>query len=400
MITCYLDSQDYSALTDPKLGTPERSQIKDALLHLSRSKQVRFAFSAAAVCESVPLTVDATQLAERKAELLSELCGSNALVSFDRLLDAEANALARKSAPPMDMFDPDGRWFPKFSIDEKPQRPMERVRELAEADMRAMGLSRQERRAKSRTLFKNGKPRLALRTHLDQQDPSAFAVEMLKKYPMRPEYAEVMMRYAMGRATEKDFSEALMSSLSDPRWMMKWFTTQHAMSSPIAEIVRKPGRELGQAMRTLVEDSARWAESLRDSGLDTDPTGKTGEISSRWKEMEERQLVSITSQVASARGIELGKYQPSDVGTCCPGITACVRSLYSSVWANVGGGRKEEPSDSQPVDALHAFYAPYVKVFRADRFMAPHIQKQVRYAGTIVVPRLSQLVATLEKQIH
>ena len=100
MITCYLDSQDYSTLTDPKRDTADHRKIKDALLHLARSKQVRFAFSSIAVCESVALTADAAHLAELKAGLLSELCGLNALVSFDRLVCAEVNSLASRSAPP------------------------------------------------------------------------------------------------------------------------------------------------------------------------------------------------------------------------------------------------------------------------------------------------------------
>ncbi|WP_157948329.1 hypothetical protein [Pulveribacter suum] len=401
MITCYLDSQDYSTLTDPKLDNLERRQIKEDLLHLSRSRQVRFAFSAAVVCESVALTVDAAHLAELKAELLGELCGSNALVSFDRLIGAEIDALSRRSTPPRDIFDQRGRWFPDILIDETPMQLWEKMRELAEEEMKVMGLSRQERRVKARALIKNGKPRQILISQLTQQDQkNVFIVELMKKYPMRPESAEVMGLYMLGQATEKDFSEALMNSLTDPRWMMKWFTTQHALSSPIADMVRKPGRELGQAMRSLAEISAQWATELREAGLDTDPTGKRGEIALRWQEMEERQIIAITRRMASAMGFGLGDFEGRDVKRCCLGISAGVRSLYSSVWANVGEGRIEEISDSQPVDALHAFYAPYVKVFRADRFMAPHIQKQVRSAGTIVVSRLSQLVETLEKQIR
>jgi hypothetical protein len=400
MVTCYLDSQDYSTLTDPKQDSFDRRKIKESLLHLARSKQVQFAFSAAAVCEAVALTADAAHLAEMKAVLLSELCGSNALVSFDRLVRTEVNSLARRSGPPRDMFDPRGIWFPEIPIDETPVPPWVRVRELAEEEMKVMGLSRQERRAQARKLIKSGKPRQILISQMDQQDPTVFTTELLKKYPMRPEYAEVMGRYALGKATEKDFNEALMDSLRDPRWMMKWFTTQHALSSPIADMVRKPGRELGHAMRSLAEISAQWAMQLKEADLDTDPTGKRGEITLRWQEMEERQLIAIAQRMATSIGIELGEFEMRDFDTNCPGISAGVRSMYSSVWANVGGGRREEISDSQPVDALHAFYAPYVQVFRADRFMAPHIQKQVERAGTIVVPRLSQLVETLEKQLR
>lgn len=399
MIICYLDSQDYSTLTDPKLNTPEQRQTKSTLLHFAHSKQVIFAFSAVSVCESVSLSADATYLAELKAELLSELCGSNALVSFDRLIEAELKTLAHKADPQRDMLDPDGKWFPEISIDENPQSYWEIVRREAEDELKTMGLSRQQRRVHSRALIKNGKPRPTFSAHLAQQNPSSLATEILKKYPMRPEYAETIARYGLGRASGEEFSDALMKSLKDPRWMMKWFTTQHSLSSPIAEIVRKPGRELGQAMRSLVEISTLWAKILRNTSLNTDPTGKNGPITSLWNNSVNQQLITATTRMADTASIKLEKFSPGDVDTYCPGISTLIRSMFSSVWENVGGSRKEQPSDSQPVDAIHALYAPYVTVFRADRFMTPHIQRQVLSAGTTVVPRLSQLITTLSKQL-
>ena len=57
------------------------------------------------------------------------------------------------------------------------------------------------------------------------------------------------------------------------------------------------------------------------------------------------------------------------------------------------------PSDSQAVDAMHAAYAPYVNVFRADRYMAPHIDKQVKQFGTRVVNKLEDVPAVLSELI-
>jgi hypothetical protein len=52
-------------------------------------------------------------------------------------------------------------------------------------------------------------------------------------------------------------------------------------------------------------------------------------------------------------------------------------------------GAGSKPSDF--ADALHAFYAPYVSIFRADNYMAPHIAKHVKQYGTRVVPKLRDL---------
>lgn len=396
MITCYLDSQDYSTLTDPRTLTADHMEVRAALIKLARECKVQFVFSAAAVCEAVAVSPDASRLAELRAELLSDLCGTNALIYFDRLWLAEVAALAERRDPPLDMLDPSGNWFPE--IVETHDNPWQRMRELAEDDFATRGLSRQQRRAEARKLIKSGKPRAAFKSHMDMQNPGALADEFAKQYPMKPEYAEMMARYGLGRATEKEFMEALAGSLRDPRWMMKWFTTNHAMSSPVADMVRKPGRELGENMRKLADASIQWASVLREAEMDSDPTGRRGEVTCRWMEMVGRQLVSIVQGTADTHNIILGTITPEDVDKYCPGISATVRALYSSVWDNVTGARKEKPSDSQPVDALHAMYAPYVRVFRSDRFMGPHIQRQVSRHGTIVVPRLTHLVDLLEKE--
>lgn len=399
-VTCYLDTQDYSTLTDPKLSTPELRKVKEALMHLARSHQVLFVFSAAVICESVPLTPESVHLAELKADLVSELCCSNALMSFDRLLRMEVTALAQRSAEHMDAIDPRGRWFPEIPENLTPESPWEYMQSRTQEDMKSMGLSRQQRRAKEREIFKNGKPRGPLLESLNNEFVNTFVTEVCAKFPMHPEYAQVMVRYAIGQATEADFNDALMNSLSDPRWMMRWFRTEHGMSSPVSEIVRAPGRDLGSKLRDLANHSQLWANNLRDAGVDADPTGKKGAITIRWAEMVDYQLISLARASAERAQMDVGDCCASDVLAFCPGLSVCIRSLFSSVWTNVGEGRKEAPSDSQPVDALHALYAPYVSVFRADRFMAPHIKGQLSNTSSEVVSKLSQLVDVLDAKVR
>jgi hypothetical protein len=400
MITCYLDSQDYSSLTDPKTLTQERIALRKSLTEFAWDRNVHFVFSAAAVCESVPLSPNSTHLAELKADLLSDLCGTNALLSFDRLLKAEVYALSTRSGATSSMLDTGGNWFPEIGKTEhSPESPWEYMRRLAELDLMGPGMSRQQRQAAAKKGIKNGKPRGGLKHHLNNQNVGLLADQLIAQMPMRPEHAEMMVRWSLGRASEEEFNEALIGSLRDPRWMMKWFSSKHSMSSPIAEIIRKPGRELGAAMRKLAEISVRWAALLESNNLGSDPTGRGGEIALRWTAMEEDQLVSLVYRAAANYGLTPSGVCAQDVDQFCPGVSTAIRSLFSSVWANVDGGRKEEPSDSQPVDALHAMYAPYVDVFRADRFMAPHIQKQVARHGTTVVPKLSQLPDVLKAKL-
>ena len=55
--------------------------------------------------------------------------------------------------------------------------------------------------------------------------------------------------------------------------------------------------------------------------------------------------------------------------------------------------RKAKLSDFP--DAMHAMYAPYVDVFRADSFMAPHVNRCVQRHSTIVVSKLDELVTSI-----
>lgn len=400
MLTCYLDSQDYSVLTDPHKSNQRFDQIRGKLLEFASSGDVQFVFSAVSVSETVATSAEASKLAQGKAELLSLLCGSNALISPDRLLDMELHALQNRALAPKHVIDPDGNWFPHVPelIGEK--NSLDPIYEVIDGELNQAGLSRKERRAKSRKLLKNGKPRKELIQQINKADSQASARAMIEQLPMKLEFADVISRYCLGRATEQEFRDALLSSLRDPKFMMQWFTTNFALSSPVSEIVRAPGRELGEQLRQIVEASVNWAELLQKAGNEINPTSQSGIIFEHWSKMVDSHLVGIFLRAAIEKNIELGDIDAKLVTKYCIGVTATIKSLLSSAWANIGGGRKKLLEDSQPVDALHAMYAPYVRVFRADRFMSPHIQAQVKHLGTIVVPTLEGLVGVLEQEIR
>lgn len=404
MITCYLDSQDYSTLSDPKRQSAAVNLTRDALLKLAKTQQIQFVFSAAVISEAAPLNPDWSLLAELRGKLLSDLCGSNALISFDRLIDIEMAALAGKQTQPLppDVLDPFGDWFPSIPPPEFPHQtiaPWNEMRTRADEDLKALGYSRQQRRAELKKLFKHGQPTAALTEKWKRLNLDHMLNELICQYPMKREHATIITQYCLGRASEQEFDQALRASLRDPHWMMKWFTTTHSLASPIADLVRKPGQELGDMLRTLSCGMKQWAAQLIDAGELLPPTSKQGAITRRWIEMQENILVNLATRFSTERQLTTTSITAKDVDLYCPGLSAVVRSIFSSVWDNIGGSRKEQPSDSQPVDAMHAMYAPYVTVFRADSFMAPHIQRQLKGHGTIVEASLLRLPSVLEDLI-
>jgi hypothetical protein len=82
-----------------------------------------------------------------------------------------------------------------------------------------------------------------------------------------------------------------------------------------------------------------------------------------------------------------------------PGLTVALRTVYRSMGNSVGKG-KRKPLDSDFVDGLHAVYAPYVDIFRADGYMAPLVQGAVSEHGTEVVANLLELPAVIQKRLE
>lgn len=92
------------------------------------------------------------------------------------------------------------------------------------------------------------------------------------------------------------------------------------------------------------------------------------------------------------------KLMSADIDTHCPGLSTGIRTLHTS-WRSITFAKPRKPKDSDFVDALHAVYAPYVDVFRADGFMADYVSKQVTRFPTLVVPKLSGLPEALRRRL-
>ena len=395
-ITVYLDSQDYSRMSDVRTRTPELDQVRDVLQRHATTGKVKFVFSAAIISEMTPLDAQHASIASRKADLLFDLCGPHTLISLERLFDAEVAHLLKLDRPPVNAISDDATWFPNIPPDLISTRWLDTKKVLAET-LKERGSSRAERRETMRKSFKGNVPTKAFRASLTQQDGQKFMNAFLQSYPMRPEDANVWVQYALGNASEVQLNDALLSSFRYPRWMMKWFSNQHDLAGPMIEWVRGPSNQIGKVMRDMVAHAKLWSELRAVHDLPSKPEMLTAK---GWGVQCEKQILTVTSRWIEDRFPGHSKaisYESVELN--CLGTVSMIRSFYSALWDSVGGGRSALPSDSQAVDVMHAAYAPYVNVFRADRYMAPHISKQVKRFGTRVVNRLEDVPAVLSELI-
>ncbi|MBL8693164.1 MAG: hypothetical protein JNJ88_03630 [Planctomycetes bacterium] len=391
-ILVYLDSSDYSHLSDARSG--ERAAIMSQLRDWVRSGAITCVFSAAHISEMAPLEVAHSPAAVDRTRVLVELCGRNALISFDRLASLELASLYKKVGTSIHAVTSDGTWFPDLKSVVTPVDWLEPLKDLQE-NLKNQGLNRQERlRIKAALFGKNGPRRTAQGLLLGALRGDALR-PILEVYPMRQEDLEVLAQYCIGLATAEEANNAFLNCLRDPQWMMKWFYRHHGKLSMISDWVRRPAKEMIQNMEMIFRD----IRMLRELEV---VSGERAELCTRkgWAALGDSITVRMAHQgLLKFHSISNMELSVDLVDERCRGLSTLVRTLLSSLKLTLLD-QDRQMKESDFVDALHAMYAPYVSIFRSDKFMTPHVQKQVERFGTSVVSRLDDLISKIEEKMN
>ncbi|MCC6652846.1 MAG: hypothetical protein IT348_16960 [Candidatus Eisenbacteria bacterium] len=386
--TVYLDCSDFSRLSDARRLTIDLRALRGELLALSHSGAAMFVFSMVHICEMSPLEASSADHASARADFLSDLCGRNALVSFDQLLLSEVERLAHLEPTPVHAITTDATWFPPTSGFISPARALEGFQLTLDAKLQAHGMNHAARRVMMRRAFKNGSLRLEMRQMLIREGLFGALDEVFEQYPMRPQDASVLWRYVMGLATCEAAEAAFLASLRDPRWMMRWFKGHHARLSPLVTWLREPSAALAERIAQVIMPAQRVLRSAQRPDV---AQQLRSELLVRWDEMREQILVAVANAV---RRISLPDSpdvtEARLVAARCPGLTAMVDSVMLAA-RDALGQHPRELTANDVRDAMHAVYAPYVSVFRADRYMAQHVRRATAGRGVIVASTLEEL---------
>jgi hypothetical protein len=384
-VRVYLDSSDFSKLSDVRLES-SLVHVLEVLRSWTSSGRIVCYFTGIHLSEMAPLDTTHADAAERRADLLVELCGKNALISPDRLIKWELQYAMHEVEGPPDVQSSSAEWYPD-GVDQI--SPASELKLAASLDQAAQSIeaNRKTRRALKRYLLKDGRLTNHARNSMRANARTHSLNEILDMYPMRSEDARVLTRYVVGDASEADARAAFIASLQDPRWMMRWFEKHHTQLSPFISWIRAPSSSMVESVATVAREAAkiRQADSVAGSSF------ADGLLSaSSWGEWQNRLLLGTASRLAKGLLDRDTILSVELIDERCPGLSVGVRSLHTA-WrtSTTEVPRRSKPSDFP--DALHAMYAPYVDVFRSDAFMAPHIARFAKRFGTCVVAKLTDL---------
>jgi hypothetical protein len=116
MITVYLDTSDYSNMSNPKKMDERLTQVKKRLIDFSLKGDVKFVFSVITVGEMMPLRHEDAQRCLMTAKLVRELCGNHCLTSWDQLLKQELAFVCGTRSEPCQPHGLGGIWIPGLEV--------------------------------------------------------------------------------------------------------------------------------------------------------------------------------------------------------------------------------------------------------------------------------------------
>jgi hypothetical protein len=386
-IRVYLDSSDFSLLSDPRRTSTQNVDLLDQLKTWRSKGIVTFHFSGIHLSEVAPLEATYADAAQRRADLIVELCERNALISQDRLFGNELAIATGSKSVAMPAYSAKGDWYPEGAAEISPIGSLELAANIKDAILEGAP-NREARRKAVRNALRAGRPRKQLLCSIVSGARQGSLGEILQKYPMREQDARVISRFVVGDATAEEASAAFQESLRDPRWMMLWFVRHHDQLTPFIEWTRSPAKTVVASLQEMARLAAEMRQTDAMAGTNLADVIMSA---SKWASLQDELLIRIATRLCT----ELLNLPPSEltaerIDKCCPGLSVGVRSLHSAWWTTTQKNPRP-PKLSDFPDALHAMYAPYVDIFRADSFMTQYIAKFATQYGTIVVPKLEQL---------
>lgn len=390
----YMDSSDFSDLA-ARRSESRVADVYDKLIAYRDSGQVTFVFSAVHVTEVAPTNPDAAPYSSGRSDMISEICGRNALISMDRLVDEEIVRLASRADNPVEACSNEGQWYPEVKDIISPVLLAETVAEELEVAISKEQLNRSDRRALKKRLIRKGSPTKELRMLLASNSKAANLESMLESYPMRPADAKVLNEFIVGRATRIQAEKAFLNSLKDVSFMMRWFEQHYQTMSPITEWLRGPAQKFIASM-VEVSDSIRELKALQnEAGIQIPDSPLTQE---GWKKMQDQHLARFVEARLRRDGNSVDSSTVREVDRYCPGIAMFVRTLHSAMWT-LTQDKPRNPKVSDFADAVHAIYLPYVDVFRADKFMSTFLRDRARKYNAEVVSKLVDLPKVIDAKL-
>jgi hypothetical protein len=237
--------------------------------------------------------------------------------------------------------------------------------------------------------------------------------EIAKVFPFNKGEVQALRNYILGGGGRGRVIKGFERVLENPEWLMVQFSRDPAKIQFISEWLRKGGLEFVDRFRESIENVRAIFEARIQRRIERDQIlAAVGDDIAKAKlkrEIEEGERSIDRLILRTNRNLESNLLRRFAEGRDTSDSVNALRAMYPgfAVAIAVGAHSVQRAIDEQRAramktsdygDMMHAFYAPYVDVYRTDAFMADAVSKALQAAGrrTVVARRLEDLPDLIE----
>jgi len=351
----YLDSQDFSRFS-PSHGDYEKFRaVMDELLSLKEHGLARFVFSDIHVFESLPTERAAFKPGLERIRAIAMLCGTNNLPSFIDSMEFELRCMvATSQGGPSPVAPRD--WFPELPFPE-PSRPGIKA---AAKELPNLQLNRRARRQLERAFSKGGLG------PTPKAQAEASARELMATYPFLKADHPRIVAYFQGVGSWSGVHEAVRNGLRDIVSFSDWLLDNWDRGESLVGALRNQVRPFHDTMLKVQTDMVTVSEQT----LGTHPTDEarhqiSAAIAREWATFQTtfpaRLATKMLGTLPASHDLRFSEAET-------PSLMTTWHFLFEVVSRSTAAKNARKPRPSDFADALHAFFAPQVDIFRTDRF--------------------------------
>lgn len=241
----YLDSSDYSVLSDPARDCPANQEIRGQLQSWGRAGAVDFRYSQVHLSEMSPTRDDKVDDAVRRVGLLSDLCKQRCFIGYWDVLKLEGQRLTKNRPSMGTVLSNHGDWF--SGIDSMVDEILQRLvlpREEISNKLKEVTTNRAHRRAAAGVVDEHARP---------------VVEQLAEAFPFEAGSRLVFGQYLLGQVPASALRKALDAAFRNPVFVIRWLHRNYETLGPALSFLRGPSTEMHQKMVHL----RAWVSSLR-----------------------------------------------------------------------------------------------------------------------------------------
>jgi ketosteroid isomerase-like protein len=394
-VQVYLDSNDYSTLSDPR--TADRTEAQETLRylrHATREGTIDIRFSIVHIVEACHRGDASKPLAVARVKLIAELSGPRVMRHPGDIVADEVAASRRAGTEVVEASDNNGRWFPRLpSLGRDVRRAVEAgIQEGTDS----VALNRKARRATRRLVGTRERPGPVRRSAFGD---AASTAALCERYGMSERFVKerLFTQFTSGRTSDIQLASLVESEVFEPVRLVEHYLDRLERNRGIRNSVRSLGERMidgVQKLRDTLDDLRRSTSHTETKSFDEARAGIRTTMADFRRSIIEAAMRAADMPEASATP----PWLQAAPGERFMGVDALASVVEEWLVGVVGGAKHSRvPLVSDAGDLLHAFYIPYVDVWRGDRYARHAVRHAARLRGTEIAPSLGALVDCVER---